>query len=84
MRIPKINSLVECTWNDILGQINSPLDECKPTRCTTIGHLAIVNDDYLVIVTSEYEGEKDDQRIVDATAIPLGVVEKVVRIKVAH
>lgn len=76
-RFPALNKLVVCTWVDIVGSINSPLSECRPVKCTTIGKLAIKNEDYIVLVTSRYEGDDD---CVDATAIPLGVVESCKRL----
>ena len=76
-RFPPINTLVKCVWQDITGSINSPLSECRPVKCTTIGKLAIKNEDYIVLVTSRYEG---DDECVDATAIPLGVVESCKRL----
>jgi len=76
-RLPPTNTLCECRWVDITGSINSPLSECRPVKCTTIGKLAIKNEDYIVLVTSRYEGDDD---CVDATAIPLGVVESCKRL----
>ena len=53
----------------------------KPQRCKTVGWLARVEKDYIVIATSIYEGEGDNPTI-DGCAIPLGCVESVKRLKV--
>ena len=74
MRLPALNALVECTWTDILGQINSPLTECKPVQCVTVGRLAVKEKDHIVLVTSQYENDGETP-VVDATAIPLGVIQ---------
>jgi hypothetical protein len=79
MRLPKLSTLIVCKWMDIVGQINSPLSESKPQRCKTVGWLARVEKDYIVIATSIYEGEGDNPTI-DGCAIPLGCIESVKRV----
>ena len=81
MRLPKLYTLIECRWIDIVGQINEPLMSSKPQRCKTVGWLARVEKDYIVIATSSYEGEGENPTI-DGCAIPLGCVESVKRLKV--
>ena len=80
MRLPKLNALCHVVWHDIVGQINSPLSESKPQRCKTVGWLARVEKDYIVIATSIYEGEGDNPTI-DGCAIPLGCIESVKRLR---
>lgn len=80
MRLPARHSLILCHWRDIVGQINSPLSESKPQACKTVGWLARVEPDYIVIATSVYEGEGDNPTI-DGCAIPLGCVTSVRKLK---
>ena len=81
MRLPKINSLVECDWTDIVGGINTRLEEINPQRCTTYGILIRVEDDHIKIASSIYEGEGRKNPTVDATAIPLGCIDRIRRIR---
>jgi hypothetical protein len=74
MRLPKLNTLVEVTWWDIVGLINDRLSRLKPQRCVTTGRLLRVEAEYIVIATSIYEGEGEDPTI-DGCAIPLGCIE---------
>lgn len=80
MRLPKLYSLVVCRWWDIVGQINDPLRKLEPQPCRTVGWLARVEKNYIVIATSIYEGEGEDPTV-DGCAIPLGCVESVKRVK---
>jgi len=76
MKLPPLNSLVKCQWQDVVGFINSNLSEIQPEGCVTIGRLSRIEKDYIVLTSSIYEGNKDDP-VVDGTAIPKGIVVKV-------
>ncbi len=81
MRLPKMNSLVECVWHDIVGAINSKLQEITPQKCTTYGILIKVEKDHIVLASSIYEGEGRKNPTVDGTAIPLGCIESIRRVR---
>jgi hypothetical protein len=76
-----MNSLVECEWTDIVGAINTRLEEITPQKCTTWGILIKVEEDHIKIASSIYEGEGRKNPTVDGTAIPLGCIDSIKRIK---
>lgn len=71
VRLPKIGTLVTVTWLDAAGYIGIPMGEAAPAICNTVGWLAAINKDHVVLATSKY---KDD--VGDWTVLPLGVIEK--------
>ena len=60
MTLPKLNSIIECRWMDVVGDINGTLSTIKPQGCVTIGRLARIESDYIVITSSVYESDDDD------------------------
>jgi len=61
---------------DIVGFVNSPLSDAKPAPCWTEGILVKNSKDFVVLASSQYSGERDDESATgDYTAIPKGVVD---------
>ena len=79
MRLPKLDTLIQVTWWDIVGAINERSRRIEPQRCVTIGRLLRVEKDYILVASSIYEGEGEDPTV-DGTAIPLGVCESIKRV----
>lgn len=74
-KFPKcwLGKRVVVEWLDPAGYVQSELSKVKPCPCVTSGTLLKVYPDYVVIASSLYS-EKEDDPIVDATAITKGCV----------
>ena len=76
----KIGDLVEVAWLDASGAVNGALAKAGPSPAVNVGWLTKEEPDYIVLVTGRYTEEKED-RTVDWTALPLGMIERITVIK---
>ena len=65
-----MGKMVEVDWKDPTGFVNENLREVKVTKCTSIGILREVKEDYIILQTSKYENSESG----DYTAIALGCI----------
>ena len=71
VRIPRPKGqIVAVLWLDAVGYIGEPASSAKPAVCETIGRLKKVEDNFIVIATSQYQ--EDDSG--DYTVLPKGMI----------
>ena len=77
-KFPKcwLGKRVVVEWLDPAGYVQSELSRVKPCPCVTSGILLKVYPEFVVIASSLYS-EKEDDPIVDATAITKGCVTRI-------
>lgn len=77
-RFPKswVGKRVEVEWLDPAGYVQSELSKVKPCLCVTSGILSSINNDFVIITSSQYKDDDKDP-IVDATAITKGCVMRI-------
>lgn len=80
MRLPPKMSFILCIWTDITGGINLEQSKIRPVKCSTVGWLLEIKKDYILIASSIYEGD-DEEKVIDGTAIPLGCINQIKRLK---
>jgi len=62
--------MVEVEWLDPTGYINEYFSEVKLSKCTSIGILREIKEEYIILQTSKYENSESG----DYTAIALGCI----------
>jgi|TARA_R100000458_G_C8095420_1_gene124341 hypothetical protein len=74
VRIPRAKGqIVAVTWLDAVGYIGESAKNAKPSSCETIGRLKRVEDNFIVIATSQYQ----DGDSGDYTVLPTGMITEV-------
>ena len=65
-----IGKMVEVDWKDPTGFVNENLREVKLSKCTSIGILREIKEDYIILQTSKYE----DSESGDYISITMGCI----------
>ena len=65
-----VGKMVEVDWKDPTGFVNESLREVKLSKCTSIGILREIKEDYIILQTSKYE----DSESGDYTSINKGCI----------
>lgn len=65
-----IGKMVEVDWKDPTGFVNENLREVRVSKCTSIGILREIKEDYIILQTSKYE----DSESGDYTSITIGCI----------